>query len=126
MGQTHLIDSNVIIDYFGDKLPARAKLFLDNIEPVISAVTKIEVLGWYRATESQLKPFYSLMDFIIILPINDIVINETIALRQKRRIRLGDAIIAATALANNLTLITRNAKDFDSIDGLALVNPFDL
>lgn len=34
------------------------------------------------------------------------------------------AIIAATALANHLTLITRNATDFDSIDGLTLVNPF--
>jgi|YNPMSStandDraft_2_1061718.scaffolds.fasta_scaffold11690_4 predicted nucleic acid-binding protein len=45
MGQTHLIDTNVIIDYFGDKLPTDAKLFLNNLEPVISAVTKIEVLG---------------------------------------------------------------------------------
>jgi predicted nucleic acid-binding protein len=36
------------------------------------------------------------------------------------------AIIAATALANHLTLITRNAKDFDSIVGLTLASPFEL
>jgi predicted nucleic acid-binding protein len=126
MGQTHLIDTNVIIDYFGDKLPTDAKLFLNNLEPVISAVTKIEVLGWHKATELQLKPLYAFMDWVVILPINEAVVDKTISLRQKYRIGLGDAIIGATALVNNLVLITRNIKDFEIIDALSLVNPFEL
>ena len=35
-----------------------------------------------------------------------------------------DAMIAAIALANKLTLVTRNTKDFDSIKGLTMVNPW--
>ncbi len=37
---------------------------------------------------------------------------------------LGDAIIAATALEYNATLVTRNTSDFDWISDLILENPF--
>jgi hypothetical protein len=37
---------------------------------------------------------------------------------------LGDALVAATALLHGLTLVTRNTPDFDWIDGLTLLNPF--
>jgi predicted nucleic acid-binding protein len=35
-----------------------------------------------------------------------------------------DTLIAATALAAGLTLVTRNTKDFTGIEGLRLVNPW--
>jgi predicted nucleic acid-binding protein len=35
-----------------------------------------------------------------------------------------DLIIAATALENHLTLVTRNVKDFADL-GLTIVNPWD-
>lgn len=73
-----------------------------------------------------MKPLYAFMDWVVILPINEAVVDKTISLRQKYRIGLGDAIIAATALVNNLVLITRNIKDFEIIDALSLVNPFEL
>jgi len=38
---------------------------------------------------------------------------------------LSDAIIAATALEHDLTLVTRNLKDFEWIEGLKLLNPVD-
>jgi hypothetical protein len=50
---------------------------------------------------------------------------EAIRLRQSRSIKLGDSIIAATALCHGLTLATRNTADFDWIDGLKLLNPVD-
>lgn len=37
---------------------------------------------------------------------------------------LGDALIGATALVHDLTLVTRNIHDFGWIDGLLLLNPF--
>lgn len=36
---------------------------------------------------------------------------------------LGDAIIAATALVHDLTLVTRNLDDFRWIAGLRLLDP---
>ena len=35
-----------------------------------------------------------------------------------------DAIIAATALEYDLTLVTRNVDDFKHVENLKLVNPF--
>jgi predicted nucleic acid-binding protein len=35
-----------------------------------------------------------------------------------------DALIGATALVNNLKLVTRNTKDFINIPGLEIINPW--
>lgn len=123
MEQKYLIDTNVIIDLFGNKLPESGKIFLFSIDINHSAVTKIEVLGWLNATEHQLKPLNAFMKMATILPINETVINQTIKIRQTKKIGLGDAIIAATALAHNFTIITNNEKDFKNIDGLKVINP---
>jgi predicted nucleic acid-binding protein len=40
-------------------------------------------------------------------------------------IKLPDAIIAATALVYELTIITRNTKDFEKIEGLNVINPYN-
>lgn len=37
-----------------------------------------------------------------------------------------DSLLAATALCYGLTLVTRNTKDFELINGLEILNPFDL
>jgi len=37
---------------------------------------------------------------------------------------LADAIIAATALVHDLSLVTRNKEDFKDVPGLRVVNPF--
>ncbi|WP_409017754.1 PIN domain-containing protein [Dyadobacter sp. CY323] len=47
-------------------------------------------------------------------------------LRKQRRIKTPDAIIAATALANNFTLVTDNEKEFTNIPKLKIVNPNNL
>jgi len=43
-------------------------------------------------------------------------------LRRDSNRRLPDALIAATALEHRLTLVTRNARDFDGIRGLMIVH----
>lgn len=126
MEQGYLIDTNVIIDNFGNKLPENAKVFLNSLELVVSAVTKIEVLGWPNATKEQLSPLYAFMEAAIILPIDEAVIEKTITIRQSKKIALGDAIIAASALVHNLALISRNISDFKYIESLQVVDPYYL
>ncbi|WP_343122656.1 PIN domain-containing protein [Desulfurispirillum indicum] len=55
--------------------------------------------------------------------------SETIAAqvvenRRKKRIRVPDNIIAATAQVHNLVLVTRNVSDFTSVQ-VKIVNPLD-
>lgn len=53
------------------------------------------------------------------------IANKAIELRRKKNIKLADAVIAATALLNNLKLATRNIADFKAIEGIELINPLD-
>ena len=50
---------------------------------------------------------------------------KTAELRKAYRIKLPDAIIAATALVYDLTLLSRNIADFSNINGIKIVNPWE-
>ena len=58
--------------------------------------------------------------------IDDNIIQKTIDLRKAYKIKLGDAIIAATALEHNLNLLSRNLTDFKNIPKLTVIDPHSL
>jgi len=125
MEQSFLIDTNIIIDIFKPTMPSSVKSKLADISPVVSAVTYMEILGWPNATEQQLKPIQEFMNNAKILLIDWSVMETTVKIRQTKKIALGDAIITATALLHNLTLITRNVDDFKNIKDLKIWNPWE-
>ena len=126
-----LLDSNTVIYYLDESqpLPKMATTFLDEVvdaQCAISLVTKIEVVGKKSvglAEENVLRNFCSYAE---VLEIDDSVVEQPVGLRQQYKIKLADALIAATALVNGLTPITRNTKDFLPIAGLSIINPSDL
>jgi predicted nucleic acid-binding protein len=126
MGVRFILDTNAVIDFLGNRLPESASVFLENIEPIISVITRIEVLGWYRATDEQIEHLKSYLNEVDIMPLEEAIILKTIELRQTHRIKTPDAIIAATALVNKYTLISRNLSDFSSISGLTVIDPYTL
>ena len=95
-----------------------------NEVPKISVITKIEVLRFNttEAVDQILKDFISIC---IIYDLNNTVVDQTIQLCKLNKIKLPDAIIAATANVNNLTLLTRNISDFKAIPSLKIINPFN-
>lgn len=129
MGKRYLIDSNVIIDYTASLLPQQGSDFVENLfnqDFLISVAVKIEVLG-FDDVPDKLIAMEEFINSATVLPLNENVTNQTILLRRKhKKLKLGDAIIGATALANNLIIISRNTKDFDNIEGLECINPYDL
>lgn len=126
MGTGCLIDSNVVIGYLDNKLPAKGmemlNIIIDEI-PNISIITKIEVLR-FNTTETSYTILKEFISECAVFDLNDAVVDKTIAICKSNRIKLPDAIIAATALVNDLSLITRNISDFKNIDGLELLNPW--
>ena len=126
MEQGFLMDSNLVIDYFGNNLTGNAVSFIDNLPAVISVITRIEILGWYNATPEQLSKLQNFVQQSLVYQLTETIIQKTILLRQAHRIKLPDAIVAATALTKNKTLVTRNVNDFKNIPGLDLLNPWDL
>jgi predicted nucleic acid-binding protein len=129
MGKRYLIDSNVIIDYLGARLPKNGSDFVEdlfNTDFFISIVVKIEILGFQDLPE-KIQGTEDFINTASVFPLTDDVTDKTILLRRKyRKIKLGDSIIAATALINKLILITRNVSDFKMIENLELLNPWDL
>jgi toxin FitB len=47
-----------------------------------------------------------------------------IEIKQSKKIATPDAVIAATALVYDLTIVTRNQKDMEKVEGLRIFNPF--
>ena len=119
-----LLDSNIIIY---SALPQHKSLreFIARESPYISAVSYVEVLGYHRLSEQDRAFFDSFFAVAKPLPLDGPVLTEAVRLRQLRKMTLGDALIAATALAYGLTLITHNTNDFAWIPGLALFDPLD-
>jgi predicted nucleic acid-binding protein len=67
------------------------------------------------------------MNELTIVSLTDEIAEATIRLRTLNKIKLPDAIIYATALVQNLPLLTNNIADFKSLgDKVELINPFDL
>ena len=62
-----------------------------------------------------------------IIEIDTEVIIEwgKIRARTERQIPVADSLIAATAITNNIFLVTRNTKDFEDIEGINLLNPWE-
>lgn len=125
MGKEYQIDSNIIIDYLDNKIPAKGMELVSEIvdaTPNISVITKIEVLR-FNTTDTAYKILDSFIGICYSLTINDAIVDKTIEICKQHKIKLPDAIIAATALVNNFTLVTRNTEDFKNIAGLAIINP---
>lgn len=94
---------------------------------MIASVSRIEVLGFSGfdgLCGDRRARLLEVIDLIGELGLNEIVIKRAIALRQQKKMSLADAVIAATALAYDLPLVTRNVSDFKHIAGLELINPF--
>jgi predicted nucleic acid-binding protein len=128
MGQQYLIDSNTVIDYLSGKLPDNGRLFLDqliNNIPNISVITKIEVLG-YKTTPEASQLLNDFVDDSAVYSLSDEIVKKTIEIRKEYKIKIPDAIIAATAMTNGLVLVSRNTKDFRIINGLEVSNPHEL
>lgn len=119
-----LIDSNIII-YAAKPEHGDLRRFIAERASAVSAISYVETLGYHKLTEAEreyLELFFAAAD---VLAISGDVLEQAVMLRQQRKMTLGDALIAGTALAHDLTLATRNTKDFDWINGLRSFDPFE-
>jgi len=130
MGERFLIDTNAAIDYLAGKLPKNGvneieRILVDKVG-VISIIVKIELLSFSPPNPEDLQIIEALINQCTLIYLDEDIAEKTYLLRREHRIKLPDAIIAATALANQFTLITRNTTDFRNINGLTFINLYEL
>lgn len=128
----HLIDTDILIDFLKDKHPSISLTKLSSSYKLyISIITWIEtVFGIKRRSAKPSKRMEELDLLLENLNIKVLNIDNNVAgkyvdlkiLQEKMGLPLADfdLFIASTALANNLTLVTRNLKHFSRIPHLKL------
>ncbi|MFH0702165.1 MAG: type II toxin-antitoxin system VapC family toxin [bacterium] len=126
MEQKYLIDTNILIYSLKGLFIKNEKMqeIFDKFFN-ISDISEIELLGWKDASFQDIMDARSFLSYAYIHPLTKEIKDLTIKIKQKNNIKLGDAIIAATAIYHNCILITRNTKDFEKIEDLELYNPFE-
>ena len=117
-----VLDTNILIDVLRGEAVALAWLEQQQ-QPHISVITWIEVLVGCR--EGETSRVHDWLESFPRLPLNDAIAAETVRLRQRHGLKIPDAIILATARCAELTLATRNGRDFPLELG-GVVHPYSL
>ncbi len=117
-----ILDSNIII-YTGLVEHGQLRKWLKSKKIVVSLISQLEVLGYPKLVLKEKRYFEEFFEQCDNILINHQIIHVAIHLRQQKRMSLGDAIIAATALTEKLPLVTANIKDFQHIQDLELIDP---
>ncbi len=117
------LDANIVIYAANSPAPELAE-FITPYGVGVPSIVQIEVYGFHGLGNVERDAFDVLFRGWKVHPLDDAVVAKAIELRQSRKMKLGDAIIAAAALVLDEPLVTRNVDDFKHVTELKLVNPF--
>ena len=122
----YLLDTNVWIDAIAGRLPADTFLtFAVQAEWAgYSAITRLELFGFPELTKAEEEKLSELLNHFAEVGVDSRIIDQAIVIRKAARIKVPDAIIAATAMVRECSLVTRNTDDFKGVGGLNLVKPY--
>ncbi len=122
----YLIDSDVLIDISRGKQAARE--YVDALAEgwAISQVSALELVVGAR-DKRDLADIDAFLSGYVIVPLRDSIgrrAYELLKLYAKPHgLHVFDSLVAATAMEEGLTLVTRNRKHFGAIEGLSLEIP---
>ncbi len=118
----YLLDTNSVIYFFNGEEPI-SKLIKEAENSIsISFITKIELLCF--ETENDItKEIAEFISEIEVVYISDEIIEKTIDYRKTLKLKIPDAIIAATAKVKELTLVTADKSLSQKLKELKIVNP---
>ena len=117
-GSSLLIDTNIALYLLnGDTTIAE---LLNGRDVHVSFITELELLGFQDIKEEDRSIIEELLNNCIIVDLNQAIKRITVDLKQKYKLKLPDAIIAATSIYMNLPLISAD-KDFERISDLQFI-----
>lgn len=119
----YLADTTVVIDHLRGQ--ESATIFLEELNPYISAVTLAELIQGSRDKREQalaIKVCLGLQEITLNRKISNLAIELMKKFYLSHGLKFLDALIAGTALENKLVLVTGNLKHFIFIKGLNVVS----
>ena len=128
MGIKYLWDTNITVYYLQQQFSVSAEKFMDELlieyQPAISVISEIELLCWKSHSEKDEIILRSFIQDAIVIELETSIKLKTAEIRKSTKLKLPDAIIAATAIEFDLILLTRNVSDFNKISSLKFINLF--
>jgi predicted nucleic acid-binding protein len=112
-GRKFLIDSNVVIGLLDGREAAQELVRAAGATPdlcAVSQMTRLELLSFHGLTEAAKIQVEWFLAKLQVIPLDERIEDATIALRRRTRLKLPDAIIAATARVHGLTLLTLDER----------------
>jgi len=91
----------------------------------VSAISIPEILGFPHMQDHEETLLEPWLARLLLLDVDERVLRRAAVLRRQRSMKLGDALVAATALVHGLDLVTRNVRDFRHLGELNVINPFE-
>lgn len=123
----YLLDTNIIIYHLNGLLPDNAQKTVNEMlffDLPLSIITKIELMGFKFDNSLQKEKTVQFLNNVNFISVSNQIADNAIFLRQNYKLKTPDAIIAATAIVYDFTLVSRNDKDFIDIKELKFLNPF--
>jgi predicted nucleic acid-binding protein len=105
----YLLDTTTAIDLFkGLETAKPIKTMLRHSKVHISIVTRIEMLAYPHMTPEMEKRINIFLKSVKIIPLTKKIEQNTILTRRSKRLKIPDAVIAASALAVKAVIISRD------------------
>ena len=134
----YLLDTNVLSEIRKPRGSPRVKAFVDSLREEDTFISVLSV-GEIACGIEKLPPGPKKTELLLwlgqklpeyfgnrIIPLDVDIMTEwgIIQGRTLQTLPVFDSLLAASALARRLTMVTRNTKDFEKIQGLKLLNPW--
>ena len=120
----YLLDSVIVIDHFNGVEAATDFLGPRGRDCVISVITRAETLAGFSSASEPLAR--ELLDQFATVPVTVEVADVAARLRRTQGWKLPDAIQAAIAIQEGLTLVTRNTRDFKAGGPVTVETPYQV
>ena len=121
-GNKYLLDTNFILGILKSDPLVLAEVSSRQLyigECSYSAITRMELLGFQGITREEDSLIRQKLDRLTYLPLTGNIENVVIDLRQTRKIKLPDAIIAATAFCSDIELLTLDQHLLSVVNSIA-------
>ncbi len=125
---SHLLDTDICTQIIQAVDPASLRFSQVSALPSVSVVSITELERWLLRAGTPLhhqRSFFALPPQVTLIDVTEPIAHRAALIghrlhSQRRRIGLGDALIAATALERGLTLVTHSTQVFTGIAGLTV------
>lgn len=122
----YFIDSNIFI-YAAAGKPEAVDILSEAVAGLwsgYSIITRIEVFGYKSFEINEEMKLTRMLSCFHECEVTGLIVDKAIELRKSDSIKIPGAIIAASAIIQDATLITRNETDFNAVGNLKILNPF--